>query len=364
MTTTTYLFAGAYTAKDANGIHTYRVEGDGTLTKLFETPGLPNPTFLAIHPSQKYLYAVNEIGEYEGKPAGAVSAYFIHADGSLDLINTQSSVGSGPCHIIIDRAGKNALVANYGSGSAAVLPINDDGSLMPASAFVQHTTPWGWHTGQVPDAGRQEGPHAHSMTLSPDDRHAYVADLGLDKLMTYRFDGSKGALEANVPAFTALHAGAGPRHFTFHPNGRWAYVINELDNTIVAYDYSAGTGALGMKQKINTLPAGWSGTSYCADIHISPNGKFLYGSNRGHDSIAIFAIARTGGLLSLVGHQSEGIVWPRNFAIDPAGRFLYVANQNSDSIVAFAMDANTGALTPTDIRMNLPKPVCIQLLPM
>jgi 6-phosphogluconolactonase len=362
-TQTTYLYAGAYTAKDANGIHVYRVEDSGTLTKLFESPGLPNPTFLAIHPSNKYLYAVNEIGEYEGKPAGAVSAFFIHADGSLAPINTQSSVGSGPCHIIIDRAGKHALVANYGSGSAAVLPINADGSLEPASAFVQHTTPWGWHSGGGSDAERQEGPHAHSATLSPDEQHVYVADLGLDKLMTYRFDGSKGALEANVPPHTALHAGAGPRHFTFHPNGRWAYVINELDNTIVAYDY-AGTGALGVKQTISTLPAGWSGTSYCADIHISPNGKFLYGSNRGHDSIAIFAIARTGGLLSLVGHQGEGVVWPRNFAIDPAGRFMYVANQNSDSIVAFEMNAKTGALMPTDIRMNLPKPVCLKFLTM
>lgn len=356
-TQTTYLFVGTYTEKDTNGIHTYRVESDSALTQLFETPGLPNPTFLAVHPSQKYLYAVNEIGEYEGKPAGAVSAFFIHADGSLAPINTQSSVGRGPCHIIIDRAGKNALVANYGSGSAAVLPINTDGSLEPASAFVQHA-------GNGADASRQEGPHAHSTTLSPDERYAYVADLGLDKLMTYRFDASKGALEANVPPHTALHAGAGPRHFTFHPNGRWAYVINELDNTVVAYDYSAGTGALSVKQTISTLPAGWSGTSYCADIHISPNGKFLYGSNRGHDSIAIFAIARTGGLLSLVGHQGEDIVWPRNFAIDAAGRFLYVANQNSDSIVAFEMNANTGALTPTDVRMNLPKPVCIQFLTM
>lgn len=356
-TSNLFLYTGSYTEKDASGIHTYRVEANGELTKLFEAPGLPNPTFLAIHPSKKYLYAVNEIGEYDGKPAGAVSAYFIHADGLLDPINTQSSVGSGTCHITFDRAGKNALVANYGSGSAAVLPINEDGSLKPASAFVQHT-------GSGADAERQEGPHAHSTTLSPDERYAFVADLGLDKLMTYRFDGSKGSLEANVPAFTAMHAGAGPRHFTFHPNGRWAYVINELDNTIVAYDYSAGTGALTVKQKIGTLPVGWQGTSYCADIHISPNGKFLYGSNRGHDSIAIFAIARTGGLLSLVGHQGEGIVWPRNFAIDPTGRFLYVANQNSDSIVAFTMDANTGALTPTDIRMNLPKPVCIQFLTM
>ncbi len=356
-TPTTFLYAGTYTVQGANGIYVYRVENNGELTRLFEAPGLPNPTFLAIHPSKRFLYAVNEIGEYEGKPAGAVSAFSIHADGSLAPINTQSSVGNGPCHICIDRAGRNALVANYGSGSAAVLPINADGSLAPASAFVQHT-------GSGPNVSRQEGPHAHSTTLSPDEGYAYVADLGLDKLMTYRFDAGKGALEANVPAFIALHAGAGPRHFTFHPNGRWAYVINELDNTIVAYDYSAGTGALIVKQTIGTLPAGWSGTSYCADIHISPDGKFLYGSNRGHDSIAIFAIARTGGLLSLVGHQGEGIVWPRNFAIDPAGRFLYVANQNSDSIVAFEMNASTGTLTPANIHIQLPKPVCLQFLTM
>jgi 6-phosphogluconolactonase len=353
--TTPLMYVGTYTAKDAPGIFVYRVDAGGALTKLHEINGLPNPTFLAIHPSKKFLYAVNEVGDFGGKPAGAVSAFAIQPDGSLVAINQQSSVGSGPCHIIIDRAGKNALVANYGSGSAAVLPINDDGSLAPASSFVQHT-------GAGPDASRQEGPHAHSATLSPDERFAYVADLGLDKLMTYRFDGSAGALETNVPPHTALHAGAGPRHFVFHPKGRWAYVINELDNTVVAYDYSAGTGALGVKQTITTLPAGWKGTSYCADIHISPDGKFLYGSNRGHDSIVIYAIARTGGLLSLVGHQAEGITWPRNFAIDPAGAFMYVANQNSDSVIAFEMNASTGALTPTSIRADVPKPVCIQFL--
>jgi 6-phosphogluconolactonase len=351
------MYVGTYSAKDAPGIFVYRVEADGTLTKLHEVAGLANPTFLAIHPSKRYLYAVNEVGDFGGKPAGAVSAFSIQPDGSLQPINQQSSEGSGPCHIIVDRAGKNALVANYGSGSATVLPIGDDGSLAPASSFVQHT-------GTGPDASRQEGPHAHSTTLSPDERFAYVADLGLDKLMTYRFDGGKGALEANVPPYTSLHAGAGPRHFTFHPNGRWAYVINELDNTVVAYDYSAGTGALGVKQTISTLPAGWKGTSYCADIHISPNGKYLYGSNRGHDSIVIYAIARTGGLLSLVGHQAEGITWPRNFAIDAAGKFMYVANQNSDSLIAFEMNTSTGALTPASIRVELPKPVCIQFLTM
>jgi 6-phosphogluconolactonase len=352
------MYIGTYTAKDANGIHVYRVDPDtGALTQLFDTPGLPNPAFLAIHPSKKYLYAANEVGDFEGKPAGAVSSFFIHADGSLDRINAQSSVGRGPCHIIVDKDGRNALVANYGSGSVAVLPIGTDGALAPASSFVQHT-------GSGPDQSRQEGPHAHSTTLSPDGRYVYAADLGLDKLMTYRFDADRGVIEANVPAFASVHAGAGPRHFTFHPNGRWAYVINELDNTVVAYDYMGSTGALGMKQKISTLPAGWQGESACADIHISPNGKFLYGSNRGHDSIAIFAIARTGGLLSLVGHQGKDIVWPRNFAIDPAGRFMYVANQNSDSVIAFEMNASTGALTPTDIRISLSKPVCIQFLTM
>ena len=357
------MYVGTYTATgaggtNANGIHVYRVDpASGELTKMFETPGLPNPTFLAIHPSKKFLYAVNEVGDFGGKRAGAVSAFLINADGSLGRINEQSSVGSGPCHVIVDKAGRNALVANYGSGSVAVLPINEDGSLAPASAFVQHA-------GSGPDASRQEGPHAHSMTLSPDERFAYAADLGLDKLMTYRFDAGRGVLEANVPAFASVHAGAGPRHFVFHPMARWAYVINELDNTVVAYDYNQGTGALSVKQTIGTLPAGWKGTSYCADIHISPNGRFLYGSNRGHDSIVIFAIDRTRGQLSLVGHQGQDIVWPRNFAIDPAGRFLYVANQNSDSVVVFGMNPTTGALTPAGIRADLPKPVCIQFLTM
>ncbi len=355
MTSTVCAYVGTYTDGRREGIFVFKCDAaSGTAQLIGAVAGLPNPSFLAIHPSRRYLYAVNEIGDFGGRAAGAVSAFVVDGDtGGLRSLNQQSSVGSGPCHLIVDATGRFVLVANYGSGSVAVLPIQADGSLAEASDFVQH------HGASV-NPQRQEGPHAHSIILDPANRFAFVADLGLDKLMIYRFDADGGKLTPNKPASVSVSPGAGPRHFTFHPNGRYAYVINELDNTVTAFAYDAGSGALHARQTLSTLPEGYAQTSYCADIHVAPNGRFLYGSNRGHDSIAIFSIDDAGRLSSLGQEPTRGR-WPRNFALDPSGRFMWVANQESDGITIFAVDEATGRLSARD-QLRVPKPACVKFI--
>lgn len=350
-----HTFIGTYTNGRREGIFAFQFDAErGTAQPLGATEGLSNPSFLAIHPSRRFLYAVSEVGDFGGKPAGAVSAFAIEAQtGQLRPLNQQSSIGAGPCHLSVDATGRFVLVANYGSGSVTVLPINADGSLAEASDFVQH------HGASV-NPQRQEGPHAHSIILDPANRFAFVADLGMDKVMIYRFDAAHGKLTPNDPAFVEVQPGAGPRHFTFHPNGRFAYVINELDNTVTAFDYDAARGALHPLQTIGTLPQGYTQTSYCADIHVAPSGRFLYGSNRGHDSIAMFAIADD-GRLSPLGQTPTGGHWPRNFALDPTGRFLWAANQESDAITIFAVDEATGRLSARD-QLHVPKPVCVKFV--
>ncbi|MFN4293577.1 MAG: lactonase family protein [Thermoflexales bacterium] len=355
MASTFFAFVGTYTDGRREGIFTFRFDAEcGTAQPLGATEGVSNPSFLAIHPSRRFLYAVSEVGDFGGKPAGAVSAFAIEAQtGALRLLNQQSSIGAGPCHLTVDATGRHVLVANYGSGSVAVLPIAADGALGEASDFAQHHG-----TGVNPQ--RQEGPHAHSVILDPANRFAFVADLGLDRVMIYRFDAERGKLAPNEPAFAPVKPGAGPRHFTFHPSGRFAYVINELDNTVTAFAYDAERGALRELQTIATLPEGYAQTSYCADVHIAPSGRFLYGSNRGHDSIAIFAIADD-GRLSPRGQTPTNGRWPRNFALDPTGRFMWVANQQSDAITLFAVDEATGQLSARD-RLHVPKPVCVKFV--
>lgn len=352
---TIYAYVGSYTDGRSDGLSIFRLDpSTGALTQVGVAGGLPSPSFLAIHPNKRALYAVNEVGSFGGKPGGAVSAYAIdRKTGALRPLNQESSVGAGPCHIIVDATGKCAIVANYGGGSATVLPIRADGALAPASDFVQHS-------GASVNPQRQEGPHAHSTTLDPANRVAFVVDLGLDKLMAYQLDARRGKLTPNAPPFAAVTAGAGPRHFAFHPNGKYAYVINELGNTITAFAYDAARGALRAVQALSTLPAGFTDTSYCADIHVSPTGRFVYGSNRGHDSIAIFKVDGRSGKLTPAGHQSTLGKWPRNFALDPTNQFLFAANQNSDDIVSFRMNATTGALAPTGLVTRVPKPVCVK----
>lgn len=351
------LYVGTYTSKGSKGIYVYRMNLlTGELKHLSTVEGIINPSFLTIDAGRRYLYAVNEVEDYAGKSSGAVSAFAIDKrTGNLKFLNQQSSQGGAPCYITLDRTGRFALVANYGGGSVSVLPVQADGSLGAASDVVQHK-------GASINPKRQASPHAHCVVLDDAGRYAYVADLGLDKVMIYRFDARQGKLVPNTQSSAATKPGAGPRHFTFHPSGRYAYVINELDSTLTAYSFDKKIGTLKEVQTVSTLPANFSGVNYCADVHVAPSGRFIYGSNRGHDSIVAFAIDKAIGRLNYVGHESTGGKTPRNFAIDPTGRWLLAANQNSDTIAVFRIDERAGKLTPTNRLTESPTPVCLKLI--
>jgi 6-phosphogluconolactonase len=359
----TFVYVGTYTDESSKGIYLFKLSGIGdgspekaTLVPLGLAAEVASPSFLDADPKRRLLFAVTESSEFAGKPAGAVSAFSIEPDsGKLTLINQQSSEGAGPCHLVLDKAGKNVLVANYGSGSVAVLPVGDDGRLGKATSVIQHQ-------GKSVNPQRQEGPHAHCVTLDPANRFAFVCDLGLDKILIYRFDSESGELTPNEPAFAAVAPGAGPRHMVFRPDGRFAYVINELDSTITAFAYDPETGALAELQTIATLPAGF-GDNTTAEIEIHPSGNFLYGSNRGHDSVVAFAVDPQSGKLTHIDHQSTAGRTPRNFAIDPSGQFLAVGNQDSDTILLCRIDTTTGRLQPTGDVVEAPKPVCIKFVP-
>ncbi len=350
-----FVYVGTYTGKGSEGIYLYRLEGGtGKMTSLGLAAKTPNPSFLAIHPSGRFLYAVSEISSYDGKRSGAVSAFARDPKtGGVTLLNTVSSRGTGPCHVSVDRTGRTVLVANYGGGSVAALPIRDDGSLQEASAFIQHS-------GSSVNPKRQDAPHAHSINLSPDNRFAVVADLGLDQVLVYRFDAAKGSLAANDPPFARVRPGAGPRHFAFHPGGKYAYVINEIASNVTAFTWDAAGGVLKEAQTVSTLPEDFSGNNSTAEVVVHPSGRFLYGSNRGHDSIAVFAVDTAEGTLIPVEHVSTQGRTPRNFGIDPTGSYLIAANQNSESIVVFRIDAETGRLTPTGETFQVSMPVCIK----
>ncbi len=349
----TRLFVGTYTSGRSEGIYQVRLSpGSGHLTMVGLATRTTNPSFLALDATRQRLYAVNEVGEYEGEASGYVTAFEAYPSGRLTEINRQASRGGAPCHITMDRRNRFVLVANYSGGNASVLPIRTDGGLGGAVAVVQHEG-----SGRHPM--RQRGPHAHSVTLAADNRFAFIADLGIDRIMIYRYDDRTGALTPGEPAAATLAAGAGPRHFTFHADGRRAYVINELDSTVTGFSYEPESGALSPTQTWSTLPVDYDGANSCADIHVHPSGRFLYGSNRGHDSIAVFAIAPDTGALSLVQHQSTLGRTPRNFALDPTGTWLLAANQDSDSIAVFSIDGSTGQLTPTGQILDIPAPVCL-----
>jgi 6-phosphogluconolactonase len=275
--------------------------------------------------------------------------------GNLKLLNKQPSGGAGPCHVSIDYMGKNLLVANYGSGSASVIPFKPDGRLGKPSGFAQHT-------GSSVNPRRQKVSHAHSINVSPDNRFAFVADLGIDKIMIYKLDVEKGTIVANSPPFIKVKPGAGPRHFVFHPNGKYAYVINELDCTVTAFTYESIPGVLKEIQTITTLPNGFNGSNTCAEVRVHPGGKFLYGSNRGHDSIVVYRVDLADGKLAYVEHETADIKTPRNFNIDPTGKFCLVANQGKDSVVVFRINKETGALEPTGHKVSVAKPVCVRFL--
>jgi 6-phosphogluconolactonase len=347
------VYVGSYGGADKPAIHQLDLDlATGELRAKSETSGLANPSFLALHPSRQFLYAVSEVSDYEGQKTGAVAAFAVDPQtGGLTLLNRQASGGDGPCYITIAPSGRYALVANYGGGTAAVLPIGADGKLGPALSVVRHQ-------GSGADKSRQEGPHAHSIDLDPKGRIALVADLGLDKVMVYGF-GANGMLTPNATPAADLPPGSGPRHVAFGRTGAFAYVINELSSTVAVFAYDATAGTLKSVQSVTTLPAGFAGKSYPAEIAVSSDGRFLYGSNRGHDSIATFAIDGASGQLRPTGHVPTGGSWPRHFAIDPTGAYLLAANQKSNSVVVFRIDRGTGALTPAGHRIALPEPACV-----
>lgn len=351
------VYVGGYTKGKTKGIFIYSMNpSTGFLTPEGVGPDVESPSYLVLHPNRKFLYAVNEVDSFEGKPGGGVSSYRIDSKtGGLTLINSQTSGGTGPCDITIDSAGKNVLVANYGGGSAEVLPVEQSGGLAAPSCFVQHS-------GSSVDASRQEGPHAHCAVMDPTGKYALVCDLGLDKIVVYKYNEAAGTIDSTGVAPGVVAPGSGPRHFVFHPDGKHGYCINEMKSTVTAFHYDSASGGLKEFQTISTLPAGYSGSTTCAEIAISPDGRFLYGSNRGADSLAIFAISHRDRTLALVGHQATGGKTPRCFGIDPTGDYLIAANQDSNSLVVFKRNKQTGTLTATGQTLECPAPVCVVFL--
>jgi 6-phosphogluconolactonase len=347
-------YVGTYTRPGGSqGI--YRVTLDDQTGKLSE-PQLAteskNPSFLAAHPGGRFIYAANE-----GDAGPSVSAYAIQPDGLLKFLGEQSSKGNGPCHVWVDATGKNVLVANYGGGSIASIPIKQDGSIGEATAFIQHT-------GSSVNEQRQKGPHAHAIYTDKTNRLVYACDLGTDKVYIYRFDAAKGTLTPNDPAAGDVPPGSGPRHFAFHPKGNFAYVINEMTSTVTAFKHDAKNGALTAIQTISTLPADYAdGNTSTAEIFAHPSGKFLYGSNRGHDSIAVFSIDPSTGQLTLVENTPSGGKVPRSFALDPTGQWLITANQQTNDLYTFKIDQQTGKLTATGNSATVPAGVCILFPP-
>src|SRR5271163_2988398 len=359
-----FVYVGTYTAEAGSaskGIYAYRFDSDtGELTSIGVAAETTNPSFLAVHPNHRFLYAVNETGNYQGQKSGAVSAFSIdRATGKLTLLNQVASKGADPCYITVDKTGKYVLVANYTGGSVAVFPVLEDGRLGEASAFIQHT-------GHSADPERQEGPHAHSIDLSADERFAIVDDLGLDETLVYRFDRAKGSLSLNDPQiYTTLakaDPGAGPRHFAFNPNGKFAYVVNEIQSTVSVFSYDGSAGILRRLQTISTYPKDFSAHNDDAEIQVHPSGKFLYASNRGHDSIAVFAIDPDKGTLTLIEYVSTKGASPRSFEIAPGGSLLFAANEKSDNIVLFRINEQTGRLTPTGKTLEVAQPVCVKFV--
>ena len=336
------------------GIYRFRLDQEsGALEPAGITTGVANPSYLAFDATQRFLYAVNELKSYQDRPTGTVSAFAVDAaSGALTFLNRQPTHGTDPCHVVVDRQRRHVFVANFMSGSVCVLKLRADGSLDAACDFVQHL-------GSGIDPARQTGPHAHSVTLDKTGRYALVPDLGLDKLLIYQFDATRGMLEPGVVPWIKLPPGAGPRHVALHPGGRFAYLINELNSTVAALAWDRKARGFRALQLVSTLPEGFDGANSGADIHVAASGRFVYASNRGHDSIATYRIdARSGGL-SLVGHAATQGRTPRSFCLDPTGRFALVANQDSDSIVTFRIDARSGTLTPTGHVAPVPTPVCV-----
>ena len=372
------VYVGTYTGPKARGIYLFRLQADDrpasrniNLIPLGVAAETPNPSFFDIDVARRRLFAVNELQQVDGRPGGTVTAFSIDRNtGALAMINQQPSMGAGPCHIAADNQHRYVVVSNYGSGSVAVLPVratrsrawvrnvpvHADGSLGAASAVVQHT-------GSSINPERQKGPHAHCATFDRANRFVFVCDLGLDKILVYRFDAARGTLAAHTPAFAPLKPGAGPRHMAFRPDGRFAYAVNELNSTVTVFAYDASAGVLKEIQTVSTLPEHFDAPNFPAEIDLHPSGKWLYASNRGHNSVVLFAVDRGTGRLTWVEEQGTGGSRPRHFGIDSSGQYLAVGNQDSDTVLVCRVDAGNGRLRPSGVLAEVPAPACVKFLP-
>ena len=348
------MFVGTYTGPTSQGIYAFRFDDStGALTPLGLAAETPNPSFLAVSPDRRVLFAVNGISSFDGARSGSVRSFTIDAaTGKLSAISVQSTQGADPCHLAIDATGRVLAVANYTGGNFVLLPVTD-GQLAPPMAVLA-----GLSTRSGPNKARQNGPHAHAVVFDPTNQFLVGADLGLDRLFVSRVNPSAARSEAAAPTGVAVAPGAGPRHFAFHPNGRLAYSINELDSTVTSFSWDAKSGTLTAGKSVSTLPAEGHPNSSTAEIAVHPTGRFLYGSNRGHDSIAAFAIQQDGGL-TLIEHEPTRGQTPRNFTIDPTGRWLIAANQRTGNLAVFSIDQKTGALAPVGPLVPVGAPVCI-----
>jgi len=357
------LFVGTYTQKmlhnettNSQGIYSLGFNSsEGKLSPLSSIGNVKNPSFLTLSKSKRFLFAVSELSEFKDEYGGGVSSFEINpTTGEFSFINSVSSKGIDPCHLIVDNTDNYVLVANYGSGSVIVLPFNDEGILQEQTCFIQHA-------GSSVNPDRQQGPHAHSVSLDDQTGNVFVADLGQDRLVGYILDSVSGCLNKNqVSDFVGI-PGSGPRHFDFHPSKQFAFLINELDSTITSFSYDQTLGSLSEISSVSTLPKGFSGQNTTADIHVAPNGRFLYGSNRGHDSIAIFEINPVSGSLTSIGHEFIRGSTPRNFVIHPSGNHLLVANQSTDNIVVFDVNED-GTLNFSGQDYKIPSPVCLKFV--
>lgn len=350
------VFISSFAPKDKGAIGAYRLDvGAGTLKPAERTGDAPNPFYLAVSRDARFLYAIHA-NQFGGKDDEQISAYAIAGpDGQLKLLNRQSSRGTASCYLDVDATGKTVLVANYSSGSVASLPVKADGALEPAASFIQHS-------GSSVDPARQKGPHAHSIVVSPDNRFALSADLGLDQVLSYRLEAATAKLTPGPHPFVRTIAGAGPRHLTFHPDGKHVYVINEMANSVSCFNYEPESGRLVEKQTISTVPKDFKGKSYCADVKVSPDGRFLYGTNRGHDSIAVYHIDGD-GQLTLVTIDSSLGKGPQNLAITPGGELLLCANMPGNTVAVFRIHAESGRLISVGVPIPVPSPSCIRIVP-
>jgi 6-phosphogluconolactonase len=352
-----FVYVGTYTGPKSKGIYAYRYEPkSGQYTPIGVAAEIQNPSWLVTDPRHRFLYAVTEIGN-DAKTHATISSYSINQKtGALKFLNKVDSEGGGACHLVVDKTGKILFVANYGSGSVASFAIHADGSIGDKTGFDQQS-------GSSVNPQRQKGPHAHEVVLSPDNRFLFVPNLGTDKIMIYRVDAAKATFTPNDPASVSVKAGLGPRHFTFDPSGKFAYLVCEMGSTVVAFSYDSAKGSLTQIQALSTLPPEFSGENNSAEIHVDRSGRFLYASNRGNDSITVFSIDPAKGTLSKVQVAPTKGNIPRNFVIDPTGKYLLAANQKSDQIVVFAVDPKDGKLQPTGQTIDVGGPVCIDFVP-